>query len=142
MSHQVRSTFVVSEPSEIVQALVGLKDVRVLSYVRRGPQVELVIEQIVTDPRCPGCGGRARVKERPLVRYVDLRGVPEAELGAARSPDRGEGLPAHDPGRKVGDGPGRRRPHRVGGRRRAGLRLAHRQRRGEHLGGRVVGGRP
>lgn len=72
MSQQVRSTFVVSEPSEIVQALVGLKDVRVLHYARRGPQVELVIEQVVTDPRCPGCGAPARVKERPLVRYVDL----------------------------------------------------------------------
>jgi transposase len=72
VSQQVRSTFVVSEPSEIVQALVGLKDVRVLHYVRRGPDVELVIEQVVADPRCPGCGGRARVKERPLVRYVDL----------------------------------------------------------------------
>jgi transposase len=72
VSQQVRSTFVVSEPSEIVQALVGLKDVRVLYYERRGPEVELVIEQVVTDPRCPGCGGRARVKERPLVRYVDL----------------------------------------------------------------------
>jgi transposase len=72
VTQQVRSTFVVSEPSEIVQALVGLKDVRVLSYERRGPQVELVIEQVVTDLRCPTCGGRARVKERPLVRYVDL----------------------------------------------------------------------
>jgi transposase len=72
VSQQVRSTFVVSEPSEIVQALVGLKDVRVLYYERRGPEVELVIEQVVTDPRCPGCGAAARVKERPLVRYVDL----------------------------------------------------------------------
>ncbi len=72
MSQQVRSTFVVSEPSEIVQALVGLKDVRVLYYQRRGPEVELVIEQVITDPRCPGCGGAARVKERPLVCYVDL----------------------------------------------------------------------
>ena len=61
-----------SEPIEIVQALVGLKDVRVLFYQRRGSQVELVIEQVVSDPRCPGCGGPARVKERPLVRYVDL----------------------------------------------------------------------
>ncbi|MGH8888208.1 MAG: ISL3 family transposase [Acidothermaceae bacterium] len=61
-----------SEPSEIVQALVGLKDVRVLYYERRGPEVELVIEQIVIDPRCRDCGGAARVKERPLVRYVDL----------------------------------------------------------------------
>jgi transposase len=49
-----------------------LKDVRVLHYARRGPEVELVIEQVVSEPRCPGCGGRARVKERPLVRYVDL----------------------------------------------------------------------
>ncbi len=61
-----------SEPTEIVQALVGLKDVRVLSYQRRGPEVDLVIEQVVSDPRCPSCGGPARVKERPLVRYVDL----------------------------------------------------------------------
>jgi len=72
VSQQVRSTFVVSEPSEIVQALVGLKDVRVLYYERRGPEVELVIEQVLSDPRCPDCGGAARVKERPLVRYVDL----------------------------------------------------------------------
>jgi len=72
VSQQVRSTFVVSEPSEIVQALVGLKDVRVLRYARHGPLVELVIEQVVTDPRCPGCAGPAWVKERPLVRYVDL----------------------------------------------------------------------
>jgi hypothetical protein len=55
-----------------VQALVGLKDVRVLYYERRGREVDLVIEQVVTDPRCPGCGGGVRVKERPVVRYVDL----------------------------------------------------------------------
>lgn len=61
-----------SEPSEILQALVGLKDIRVLHYERRGPQVELVVEQVVSDPRCPGCDGPARVKERPLVSYVDL----------------------------------------------------------------------
>ena len=51
---------------------MGLKDVRVLSYERRGRQVDLVIEQVVIDPRCPSCGGPARVKERPVVRYVDL----------------------------------------------------------------------
>lgn len=61
-----------SESTEIVQALVGLKDVRVLQYVRRGPDVELVIEQVVDNPRCSTCAGPARVKERPLVRYVDL----------------------------------------------------------------------
>lgn len=61
-----------SEPSEILRALVGLKDIRVLHYERRGRQVELVVEQVVSDPRCPGCDGPARVKERPLVGYVDL----------------------------------------------------------------------
>lgn len=72
MSQQVCSAFVVSEPSEIVQALVGLKDVRVVRYRRQGPDVELMIEQVVDEVRCRSCGGLARVKERPVVRYVDL----------------------------------------------------------------------
>jgi transposase len=72
VSQQSRSTFVLRHPSEIVQALVGLKDVRVLHYARHGPDVELMVEQVVDDVRCPSCGGRARVKERPVVRYVDL----------------------------------------------------------------------
>jgi len=78
VSQKARSTFVLTDASEIVQALVGLKDVRVLHYKRSGPNVELMIEQVVKDVRCPACGGRAQVKERPLVRYVDLPvyGVP------------------------------------------------------------------
>ena len=72
MSLQTRSTFVLTHPSEILQALVGLKDVRVLHYKREGPQVELMIEQVVDDIRCPSCAGRAQVKERPVVAYVDL----------------------------------------------------------------------
>jgi transposase len=72
VSQKARSTFVLTDPSEIVQALVGLKDVRVLHYKRSGPNVELMIEQVVSDVRCPACGGRVRVKERPVVRYVDL----------------------------------------------------------------------
>jgi transposase len=57
---------------------VGLKDVRVLHYKRSGSDVELMIEQVLGDARCPACGGAARVKERPVVRYVDLPvfGVP------------------------------------------------------------------
>jgi transposase len=57
---------------------VGLKDVRVLHYKRSGRDVELMIEQVVASVRCPNCGGAARVKERPVVRYVDLPvfGVP------------------------------------------------------------------
>lgn len=72
MSQQSRSTFVLREANEILQALVGLKDVRVLQYERRGPDVELMIEQVVEEVRCARCGGRAQVKERPVVRYVDL----------------------------------------------------------------------
>lgn len=72
MIQQSRSTFVITDPSEIVQALVGLKDVRVLAYERHGPDVTLIIEQVVDVVPCPDCGTTARVKERPLVRYVDL----------------------------------------------------------------------
>jgi transposase len=72
VSQLPRSTFVVTDPIEIVRALVGLKDVRVLAYIRRGPNVELMIEQIVGQVLCPACGERAQVKERPVVHYVDL----------------------------------------------------------------------
>jgi transposase len=72
VSQQNRSTFVVTDPSEILQALVGLKDVRVVHLERRGPEVDLMIEQVVSDVRCPTCRGPAQVKERPIVRYIDL----------------------------------------------------------------------
>jgi transposase len=52
--------------------MVGLKDVRVLHYQRSGPHVELMIEQVLGEVRCPRCGRRAQVKERPVVHYVDL----------------------------------------------------------------------
>ena len=52
--------------------MVGLKDVRVLHLERRGGEVELMVEQALTEVRCPACGGAARMKERPVVRYVDL----------------------------------------------------------------------
>ena len=72
MSQQPRSTFVLVHPSEILAALVGLKDVRVLHYERRGPHVELMVEQIPGTVRCPSCAEVAQVKERPVVHYVDL----------------------------------------------------------------------
>jgi transposase len=72
VSQKTRSTFVFTHPIEILQALVGLKDVRVLHLERRGSEVELMIEQITEDVRCPCCGGRAQIKERPVVHYVDL----------------------------------------------------------------------
>jgi transposase len=72
VSLKTRSTFVLVDPSEILAALVGLKDVRVLHYARSGPDVELMIEQIPGEIRCPSCRRRAQVKERPVVHYVDL----------------------------------------------------------------------
>jgi transposase len=72
VSHQTRSTFVLTHPNEFLQALVGLKDVRVIHYERRGPDVELMVEQVTGNVCCPSCGGRAQVKERPVVSYVDL----------------------------------------------------------------------
>jgi transposase len=75
---KILSASVFVDPSEIVAHLVGLKDVRVLSYARRGPAGELTIEQVVRDPTCPRCGHPTRVKERPVVSYTDLPfgGVP------------------------------------------------------------------
>jgi transposase len=72
VTQQSRSTYVVTDPSEILAALVGLKDVEVLYLERRGPDVELAIEQLVGAVGCPACGEPARVKDRPLVRYIDL----------------------------------------------------------------------
>jgi transposase len=73
VTQQPRSTFVLRDPSEILEALVGLKDVVVLHYERHGPDVELAIEQLIRGPvHCPSCAGEARVKERPVVHYVDL----------------------------------------------------------------------
>jgi transposase len=73
VTQQPRSTFVLRDHSEILEALVGLKDVVVLHYERRGPDVELAIEQLIREPvRCPSCGVEAAVKERPVVHYVDL----------------------------------------------------------------------
>jgi transposase len=69
---KTKSTFVLDDPTEIVEALVGLKAVRVLAYERRASDVLLHIERVVEDVRCPRCRHRARVKERPTVTYIDL----------------------------------------------------------------------
>jgi transposase len=60
------------DPNEIVVHLVGLKDVRVLSYTRRGPVGELEIEQRVERFVCPTCQRRAYVKDRPVTTLIDL----------------------------------------------------------------------
>lgn len=72
MRLKTENTFVLDNHTEILEALVGLKDVVVLAFQRRGPAVTLVIEQTPGEVRCPSCHRRAHVKERPVVTYVDL----------------------------------------------------------------------
>jgi len=50
----------------------GLKDVRVVHYERHAREAELCVEQVLGAVSCPGCAAPARVKERPVVRYIDL----------------------------------------------------------------------
>lgn len=76
MKQQAKSTFVLTKPSEILEALVGLKDVRGLHYRRQEREVELMIEQIVEVVRCPTCSGRAQVKELPVVSDLPVHGTP------------------------------------------------------------------
>ena len=142
MTQQPRSTFVLRDHSEILGALVGLKDVVVLHYERRGPDVELAIEQLIRQPvRCPSCAEPAQVKERPLVTYVDLPvyGTP-MRLGwkkhrmrcpnprctkrswvLQRPPHRSQELSLDDAGGQVGDHAGGHRADGQRGGRRAGL---------------------
>jgi hypothetical protein len=135
VTQKARSTFVLVHHTEILAAQVGLKDVQVVRLERRGRDSELMVEQVVSDVRCPSCNQAAQVKERPVVHYVDLPvyGVPmslgleeaplalsgpevsEENLGARRPSDRGQALPAHHPGGQVGHGPSRRGPHRLRG---------------------------
>lgn len=72
MKKKILHASVFTDPTEIVFHLVGLKGVRVLSYARRGPAGEIMIEQDLTELTCRRCGGRAWVKDRPVVSYVDL----------------------------------------------------------------------
>jgi hypothetical protein len=68
VSQKTRSIFVFTHPIEGLQALVGPKDVQVRHIKRIGSKVELMIEQIIYDILCSGCGTRAQVEERPVVR--------------------------------------------------------------------------
>jgi transposase len=72
VTQKTKSTFVLTHPTEILLALVGLKDVRVLEYERVGPDVYLMIERVIDLVRCPRCGERAEVKDRPVATYIDL----------------------------------------------------------------------
>jgi transposase len=62
----------ITDPNDILQALVAVKEVRILSYQRVGPMFELAIEQMPDDVRCRKCNSLTRVKDRRWVSYVDL----------------------------------------------------------------------
>ncbi len=66
------STPVISDPSQICSALVGLKDINILYYSRSGPIAQIAIEQVITDVSCKNCGSKAEIKDRDWVSYVDL----------------------------------------------------------------------
>ena len=63
---------VLVDPTDICNAIVGLKGARVLHYQRQGPIAEIGIEQTPGKIRCPKCKLVAKVKDRPWVTYVDL----------------------------------------------------------------------
>jgi hypothetical protein len=67
VSQKTGSTFVLVHPSEILEALVCLKDVQVVRYERRWRHVGLMVEQVLGVVRCPTCRRVAQVKERPVV---------------------------------------------------------------------------
>ena len=72
MTIKTGNALVHHEPTRILHALLGLKNIRILAYHRARAQVELVIELAHVNLSCPSCGDRAYVKDRPIVRYVDL----------------------------------------------------------------------
>lgn len=72
MKNEKYSVPVLTDPSDICNGLVGLKDIRTLFYRRPGPIAEIAIEQTFGELSCKSCGSRAYVKDRPWVSYVDL----------------------------------------------------------------------
>ena len=62
-----------TNPIRVCELLVGLPDVNVLGVDDvAGDPVRVHVETRGPRPRCPGCGGGAGVKERPLIELVDL----------------------------------------------------------------------
>lgn len=60
------------DPNEILTSLFALKDVRILFVRRVEAVVEIWIESLLDSAACPTCTKPAQVKDRPVVRYVDL----------------------------------------------------------------------
>ncbi len=88
MRKQTENTFVLSEASEILEALVGLRDVRELHYQRQVPEVALVIEQLAKDARRRPCKLSAQLKGSspcPLRQFARLRRTHASHLEETRS---------------------------------------------------------
>ena len=138
------------DPIRMCRLLVGLRDISVLGVVDWMPSTPLVVH-IETAPAspavCAGCATEAVTRGRRQVTLTDLpafgrqtRLVAQAPLAlpeqsvCARVVDRDRAryrhatVEAHRPCRTVGDVPGRMsRAHRVGGRLRSGVCMAHGQ---------------
>ena len=67
-----KSTPVLTDSIDICHALVGLKDIFIIGYCRKGPVGQMIIEQKVSQVICPRCGKPAVVKDRATVTYTDL----------------------------------------------------------------------
>lgn len=160
-------------PYPRLELLVGRPDENVLGVDETNPgeplriHVEtrrrLHVETRRRRPRCEGCGGEARVKDRPAVELVDLPffgrparlvwrnhhwECPEASCSIGLWTGEGSShrlftAGVDGSGRTVGHRPsGPVWPYRQRGRHRAELSLAYRQRHGDRLGHRSGRRRP
>ncbi len=60
------------DPTRMCALLVGLPDVVVLGVEDRDGRLRVLVEVPVVVMGCSACGTRARVKDRPVVEFVDL----------------------------------------------------------------------
>jgi hypothetical protein len=64
--------YVHRDPNAILSSLFALKDVRILAVRRVEQLVEIWVERVISSPVCRRCAAPAQIKDRPIVRYVDL----------------------------------------------------------------------
>ena len=62
----------VTDSTRMCEVLIGLGDVNVLDVTETDHRLEITIETRVERPVCASCGGGVRMKDRAVVRLVDL----------------------------------------------------------------------
>lgn len=72
MTNKNIDTPIYLNPTLIIQALIGLKNIRVISYQRQKRFIVLAIELLNISKQCGTCGMRAFIKDRPVAHYTDL----------------------------------------------------------------------